>query len=618
MSRAGHYLKKGISLVDSLNSEKPHSSITDWVEVLSSDRYDELSLDGIPELVESINLQGLQGTTEAARAIRKKLKYGNVHRQLRALVILRALTENAAKGFKATWANQQLLERLKEMANDPLLDPKVKKRLIAVFHAWSLQYADDPRMQSVATLYKTYAPHAAGPGVKKPTAVPASRDTAPATTTSAAAPARGGFNDDDLYNHSWEPSRGQRGPDTYADLAAARADAETRKREREARIALEQREADMERRERELRRKQEMAAIEARRERERIEEEERRRKAKEEAKSRAKQPVAKQPPRPKFDFVKEKPQIMVAIANAIQAANNLVNACRHINREVENVTESPKVQDNLDKAKAARRTIIRYIQLVTDEEFVGTLLDANEKIVESIQLYDKLSKPAALDSDSDDESIKESDVEAIQRRLQAQRLEADRTGELQQLQEAQKRESQRRQARSTRSAPTPPVAARATHPDLADLDFAAPISASAKAPAAARLPPPIRPDSDDGSYIGTTNASLSDFSDFDSYDSSDEEWRAAHGQGSQSRRTSHSAPSGSGSGARGGRSGAGASAGRSARNSVDIGRGYANLDDERQASGRLLDPNDPFGDPFADDELTTPQVEKPRMEWAAI
>lgn len=66
---------------------------------------------------------------------------------------------------------------------------------------------------------------------------------------------------------------------------------------------------------------------------------------------------------------------------------------QHINREYENVTESPKVQDALDKAKAARRVIIRYIQVVTDETLVGTLLDANEKVVESIQLYDKASGP---------------------------------------------------------------------------------------------------------------------------------------------------------------------------------------------------------------------------------
>jgi hypothetical protein len=63
MSHSGALLKKGIALFNALDEGKPHSSITDWVEVLSSDRYDELSLDGIPELVESINIQGHSGTT---------------------------------------------------------------------------------------------------------------------------------------------------------------------------------------------------------------------------------------------------------------------------------------------------------------------------------------------------------------------------------------------------------------------------------------------------------------------------------------------------------------------------------------------------------------------------
>lgn len=150
-----------------------------------------------------------------------------------------------------------------------------------------------------------------------------------------------------------------------------------------------------------------MAAVEARRQKESAEEAERRRKMKEDMKNKPAPTSAAQAKRPKFDFQKEKPQIMVAVANALQAANNLVNSCRvsgsqdlryeltrgqHINREFENVTESPKVQDNLDKAKAARRVIIRYVQLVTDESFVGTLLDANEKVVESIQLYDKVSR----------------------------------------------------------------------------------------------------------------------------------------------------------------------------------------------------------------------------------
>jgi hypothetical protein len=63
MSNWGGYIKTGVGIFNSLEEGKPHSSVTDWIEVLSSDRYDELSLDGIPELVESINIQGAQGTT---------------------------------------------------------------------------------------------------------------------------------------------------------------------------------------------------------------------------------------------------------------------------------------------------------------------------------------------------------------------------------------------------------------------------------------------------------------------------------------------------------------------------------------------------------------------------
>ncbi|KAK8853196.1 hypothetical protein IAR55_003898 [Kwoniella newhampshirensis] len=586
MSNAGGYIRTAKAILSHLEEGKPHSSITDWVEVLSSDRYDELSLDGIPELVESVNLQGYQGTTEAARAIRKKLKYGNVHRQLRALVILRALTENAGKGFQLGWANQQLMDRLKEMAHDALLDPKVKKRLILTFHAWSLHYADEPRMTEVANLYKKYG--GAGPGVKKPTSVPVSapvkQSSTSSTTSSSAARNRGTF-DDDIFSHDWAPAPGKRGPDTYTDLAAAKADAEERKREREARLLIEAREAEVERKEREFKRKQDMAALEARRQKEAAEEAERRRLAKENAKKKGAQPK-----RPPFNFEREKPAIMVAVANAIQCANNLVNSCRLVNREVENVFESPKVQDNLDKAKAARRAIIRYIQVVTNEEFVGTLLDANERIVEAIQLYDRMSKPAVLDSDSedDDEPAPKStsdpaEVDALSRRLQAQKLEADRTGELYKLQERQKKESAKQQQRRAQRPPRP-ASSSAYANDLQDLDFGSGIPAGGRG-----LPPPMRPDSDDDSL---NQGSLSDFSD---YDSSDAEWQAAHGRSAaNSRRPSVAAPA------------------------KKASRDYATLDDDYgQGKSGLLDPNDPFGDPFAD-EGDTPMQEKQRMQWTEI
>ena len=80
---------------------------------------------------------------------------------------------------------------------------------------------------------------------------------------------------------------------------------------------------------------------------------------------------------------------------------------------------------------------------------------------------------------------------------------------------------------------------------------------------------------------------LSDYSDYD-YNSSDEEWRASH-----SRRPSVAKPKGHA------RSGSKSQA-------------YTSLEDDGHAKKGLLDPNDPFGDPFADDN-DTPVGEKQRM-----
>lgn len=321
--------------------------------------------------------------------------------------------------------------------------------------------------------------------------------TSTTTTTSAASkPRSSGFED---LDHTWAPS--SRGADTYADLAAEKEKAAARQRERDAQSALEMREAEIERRERALKNKDaERMRLEEQR-RKNAEDEIRRRKLRDlearerEVARREREKNAKnQPKRPPFDFAKERPQVLVSIANASQAASNLVNACRHVNREKENLTENVNVQDRLEQAKVARRPIIRYIQLVNDEEFVGVLIEANEKIVEAIQLYDKMSKPAVLDSDDEDDDDQhhgqqapaqapaaptaapksptspgsKRDMDSLSRRMEAQRLEADRTGELHRMQAKQKWEVERSRMKRENSYRS----------------------------GASRLPPPMSPDED--------------------------------------------------------------------------------------------------------------------------
>ncbi|THV07599.1 hypothetical protein K435DRAFT_959671 [Dendrothele bispora CBS 962.96] len=134
-------------------TEKPHSSITDWVDILTANGIAEEAYDGIPELVDSINLQGATGTGEASRALRKKLKHGGPHQQYRALVVLKALVENCGEKFKSSFADGQLTDALRGIASDRTTDKRVQKKLRLVLISWHEQFQSDPSMRSVSELY---------------------------------------------------------------------------------------------------------------------------------------------------------------------------------------------------------------------------------------------------------------------------------------------------------------------------------------------------------------------------------------------------------------------------------------------------------------------------------
>lgn len=136
----------------SLLQKKPYSAVTVTIENLTGERYEEDDLSGIPELVEVIGLQGT-GPSEAARAIRKKLKYGSVHRQIRALVILDGLIQNAGPRFQRAFADEPLLERLRVCGTSDLSDPDVKNKCRELFRQWA-QYANTAGLQQIARLHK--------------------------------------------------------------------------------------------------------------------------------------------------------------------------------------------------------------------------------------------------------------------------------------------------------------------------------------------------------------------------------------------------------------------------------------------------------------------------------
>jgi LAS seventeen-binding protein 5 len=55
---------------------------------------------------------------------------------------------------EASFADGQLTDALRHLASDHTTDPRVKKKLLAVFASWHNQFKGDPSMSLVANMYK--------------------------------------------------------------------------------------------------------------------------------------------------------------------------------------------------------------------------------------------------------------------------------------------------------------------------------------------------------------------------------------------------------------------------------------------------------------------------------
>ncbi|THH19050.1 hypothetical protein EW146_g2057 [Bondarzewia mesenterica] len=432
----------GKQVAAAFGREKPRSSITEWVDILTAPGYADEVYDGIPEIIDSINLQPT-GPGEASRAIRKKLKHGNAHQQYRALVILKALVENCGHKFQTTFADGQLTDAIRHLATDSTTDPKVKKKLIAVLASWQSQFKDDHNMTIVASLYKQCRPP--------------------------------------------EPVR------RSVDHEALERENEHERKRREEKAAKE-----------EAKRK---AKLEKEAEKERLKKEEAARKQRATDKTRRKL----------FNFEQEKPQVVNSIANASSAASNLINAITLVNTEHDSLQANARVQECLEKAKQARKQIVRYIQLVEDEEFIGSLIETNERIIAALETYDKLSKP----------DVTEQDVADVQEGLAAANIHGSELNKLQEKQRAAVQRAVRNRIRVGEADDSDPDSRQAQshlHPDLQDLSFGTLGDQR-------NLPPPIRPNAPYSSDDDRRGGSLSDFSDYQS----DEETSNQHA-GPSSRR----------------------------------------------------------------------------------
>ena len=104
-----------------------------------------------------------------------------------------------------------------------------------------------------------------------------------------------------------------------------------------------------------------------------------------------------------FNLEKEKPQLLQTIASSSVASTNLMNALKLLNREKLRVSEHEETVNRFETCKGLRRQILRYIQHVESEQWLGSLINANDSLVEALMAYEILDKSVDDDSDSEEQ-----------------------------------------------------------------------------------------------------------------------------------------------------------------------------------------------------------------------
>ena len=90
-----------------------------------------------------------------------------------------------------------------------------------------------------------------------------------------------------------------------------------------------------------------------------------------------------------------------AIAQSSIASTNLLNGLQLINRETQRPSDNPEVVKRFEACKNLRRRILYYIQNVESDEWIGSLVNANDDLVKALTAYEINDRSIDDDSDSD-------------------------------------------------------------------------------------------------------------------------------------------------------------------------------------------------------------------------
>lgn len=115
---------------------------------------------------------------------------------------------------------------------------------------------------------------------------------------------------------------------------------------------------------------------------------------------------------PQIDLKKEGPKISQIISDSLAAAVALQNALIVLPSGM-SALDDENCTSKFIQARAIRRKVLRYLQLVTEGDYLGSLLYANDELVKALTLYDDKSggsqSDVGEDDDDDDDDSYDSD-----------------------------------------------------------------------------------------------------------------------------------------------------------------------------------------------------------------
>ncbi|SGZ58298.1 CIC11C00000001381 [Sungouiella intermedia] len=368
-------LKKSTTIANMpIFGEKPFTSITVKINQLCQPhRNDDLEDDSIElyvtDLIDLIKLQ-LTGAVEAARAVRKKIKYGNtVEEQLLALSLLELLVLNSGPKIGQVLASDdKLLDLLKNILSGNVrsglgfdYDPQVAQKVKNLAIGWKSELADLDGYRGMAQLWK-YIPRQ----LKQPRTGLSSRFDSEASSESRSPRRVRSDSVDERFNEYERASSRNRSNSNRKSPAPPRPTAASPYASKTSDNGD--------------------------------------KKKKKKKSARGKKYADEEFEIPQINYKVEAPKIRNVIAECHTHTTALSNLLLALPAGSDPLSDD-RIAKEFEKCRKVRRSVLRYLQYVgaggeegksaevvaMDEEFLGSLIVANEQLVTTFQQFDKAS-----------------------------------------------------------------------------------------------------------------------------------------------------------------------------------------------------------------------------------